>query len=140
MSGSNVLRLATRRCIRPRQHCSPSLTRPIRPFSQSSLGSYPRKDSQDKDSINTESTEYSKSGTDDATARQDTAFDPTKTDPEEQKNSGKGDENSGNPLDVSPANQEVSKARDQQEGAPENDPNQGKKSVARSPKKAKKLF
>lgn len=36
--------------------------------------------------MNTEATEYSKSGTDDAAARQeDAAFDPDKTDPEEQK-------------------------------------------------------
>lgn len=47
---------------------------------------YPRKDSQDKDSINTEATEYSKSGTDDASAKQEeAAFDPSTTDPKEEK-------------------------------------------------------
>ncbi|KAL8933999.1 MAG: hypothetical protein Q9211_005463 [Gyalolechia sp. 1 TL-2023] len=41
----------------------------------------------DKDSIEREATEYSKSGTDDASAGQDdAAFDPDVTDPEEQKN------------------------------------------------------
>lgn len=55
-------------------------------LSQSACVRYPRKDSQDKDSINTEATEYSKSGTDDASARQeDVAFDPDSTDPGHQK-------------------------------------------------------
>lgn len=46
----------------------------------------PRKDSQHKDSINTEATEYSKSATDDESARQgDAAFDPDITDPQQQK-------------------------------------------------------
>lgn len=54
----------------------------------------PRKDSQHKDSINTEATEYSKSGTDDASARQeDAAFDPGITDPQQQKDkAGEGTE------------------------------------------------
>ena len=58
----------------------------MRPLSQSTHFSYPRKDAQDKDSINTEATEYSKSGTDDEGARQeDAAFDPNVTDPQDQK-------------------------------------------------------
>lgn len=58
----------------------------LRQFSKSSRLTYPRKDSQDKDSINTEATEYSKSATDDEGARQeDAAFDPNITDPQEQK-------------------------------------------------------
>ena len=57
-----------------------------RPFSQTISFALPRKDSQNKDSINTEATEYSKSGTDDEAARQeDAAFDPDITDPQEQK-------------------------------------------------------
>ena len=55
-------------------------------LSQSPFVRYPRKDSQDKDSINTEATEYSKSGTDDASAgHEDTAFDPDVTEPGHQK-------------------------------------------------------
>ena len=47
---------------------------------------YARKGSQDKDSIDRESTEYSKSGTDDSTAEQDqAAFDPSVTDPTGEK-------------------------------------------------------
>ena len=54
-------------------------------FHNSAKLAYPRKGSEDKDSINRESTEYSKSGTDDeAAAMNDAAFDPSKTSPEEQ--------------------------------------------------------
>ncbi|KAL8826178.1 MAG: hypothetical protein Q9170_007502 [Blastenia crenularia] len=83
---------------------------------------YPRKDSQDKDSINTEATEYSKSGTDDASARhEDTAFNPDVTDPGDQKDKV-GDKTgaSNNPLEVSPANHDISKPRDDMEGGAEN--------------------
>lgn len=76
----------TRVCNIPR--CQPSTVgTPIhRQFSQSFKFAYPRKDSQDKDSINTEATEYSKSSTDDQGAREeDAAFDPDITDPQEQK-------------------------------------------------------
>jgi hypothetical protein len=70
------------------------LVRPIRlqPFSiraQSrtitfSNGLYARKTAQDRESIDTEATEYSKSGSDDAAAHNDTAFKPGKTKPEEE--------------------------------------------------------
>lgn len=57
-----------------------------RQFSQTLSFALPRKDSQDKDSINTEATEYSKSATDDEGARQEeAAFDPNITDPQEEK-------------------------------------------------------
>ena len=57
-----------------------------RNLSTSSRLTYPRKDSQHKDSINTEATEYSKSATDDEGARQEeAAFNPNITDPEAQK-------------------------------------------------------
>jgi len=53
---------------------------------QSPLLRMPRKDSQDKDSINTDTTEYSKSGTDDDAVRNEqAAFDPNQTAPGEQK-------------------------------------------------------
>ncbi|KAL8930743.1 MAG: hypothetical protein Q9208_000284 [Pyrenodesmia sp. 3 TL-2023] len=92
-----------------------------RSFSQSPCIGYPRKDSQDKDSINRESVEYSKSGTDDASAGQeDTAFDPSTTDPGEQKDKvGERTGASDNPLEVSPANHDVSKPRSNTEGGAE---------------------
>jgi len=60
---------------------------------------YPRKDSQDKDSINTEATEYSKSATDDEGARQEeAAFNPNITDPQEEKE--KAGKSTGVSLDL----------------------------------------
>ncbi|KAI9847512.1 MAG: hypothetical protein M1837_002413 [Sclerophora amabilis] len=93
-----------------------------RTFHRTVTAPWPRKDSQDKDSINTEATEYSKSGTDDQAAQQDSAaFDPSLTAPESQKErAGEGDEPGANPLDVSPANPEVSKTRGDKEGGAEN--------------------
>ncbi|ESZ94315.1 hypothetical protein SBOR_5311 [Sclerotinia borealis F-4128] len=86
-----------------------------RPFTTTHPLSHPRKDSQDKNSINTESTEYSKSGTDDAAAREEeAAFDPNTTRPETEKaQAGKGakKEGEGNPLEVSPANTVVSEQK-----------------------------
>ncbi|KAB8294037.1 hypothetical protein EYC80_009495 [Monilinia laxa] len=82
-----------------------------RPFSYTPPSQLPRKDAQHKDSINTEATEYSKSGTDDAAARQEgAAFDPESTRPEEEmEQAGKGHGEGANPLEVSPANGEVSR-------------------------------
>ncbi len=70
--------------MRPQQ---PLFTIPAhRQFSQTLSFAFPRKDSQDKNSINTEATEYSKSATDDESARQDdAAFNPDITDPQQQK-------------------------------------------------------
>lgn len=72
--------------IKQRQQ-QPSPRAPVhRQFSQTLSFNLPRKDSQHKDSMNTEATEYSKSATDDESARQgDAAFDPDITDPQEQK-------------------------------------------------------
>jgi hypothetical protein len=50
---------------------------------------YATKDAQDKDSLKPRATEYSKSGSDDAAAHDDAAFDPNQTKPEtERKNMG----------------------------------------------------
>ncbi|KAL9129555.1 MAG: hypothetical protein Q9217_002011 [Psora testacea] len=100
-----------------------------RPLSQSAWLSFPRKDSQDKDSINAEATEYSKSATDDQGARQDDpAFNPEVTDPQEEKDvaedtrgvSEPSSSDSNNPLDVSPANPDVSKPRGDSKGGAQN--------------------
>lgn len=58
-----------------------------RHFSRLTWLALPRKDSQDRDSIDRESTEYSKSGTDDEAAGLDqAAFDPNTTEPGAEKN------------------------------------------------------
>lgn len=70
----------------PRVSCRPAFLSEKRHFSRTTSLAYPRKDSQDRESINTEATEYSKSGTDDEAARrEDAAFNPDLTDPESQK-------------------------------------------------------
>ncbi|KAF1850278.1 uncharacterized protein K460DRAFT_272578 [Cucurbitaria berberidis CBS 394.84] len=82
------------------------------------------KDSQDKDSVNPRSTETSKSGSDDAAASSDAAFNPNKTSPESAEataeNEAGGKDNS---LNVSPGNQDVSQPNDPKttgrEGAPD---------------------
>ncbi|KAK5013915.1 hypothetical protein LTR16_004089 [Cryomyces antarcticus] len=111
-----------------RRFLSPSLTRSTpfrlspalapRSFHSSRRALYPSKDSQDKDSVVPKSTEYSKSGSDDASAATDAAFDPSTTRPEQEQKQAEGASGgaSVNPLEVSPANQEVSKPRGEQEG------------------------
>lgn len=59
----------------------------VRSYYKSSIHKYPTKDAQDRESLNPQSTEYSKSGSDDIAATSNTAFDPHKTAPETQKKS-----------------------------------------------------
>lgn len=76
-----------------------------------------------REDLNPSRSETSKTGTDDEVANAETAFDPLTTRPEseyrrsesESKQRGKP----GNPLDVSPANKDVSGARDPMEGGPD---------------------
>ncbi|KAI4225060.1 MAG: hypothetical protein L6R36_004187 [Xanthoria steineri] len=121
---STTCRPLVRTTFQRRTPSVPTFPTPLhsRPLSHTSSLRHPRKDSQDKDSINTEATEYSKSGTDDASARhEDTAFDPGVTDPGHQKDKV-GDKTgaSDNPLEVSPANHDISQPRHEQEGGSEN--------------------
>ena len=91
MAPLNMVRLMAGRAVRqPAFPTSICLQR----LHQSSLLRLPRKDSQDKDSINTDATEYSKSGTDDDAARNEkAAFDPSQTAPgEEKKRASEGNE------------------------------------------------
>lgn len=94
MSPTSLLRLTSIRQIRPQttRISRPCINQRIQPFTQSTRSLFPRKGSQDKDSIDTEATEYSKSGTDDGSARQEeAAFDPSTTDPaKEKKVAGEG--------------------------------------------------
>jgi len=83
----STTRLLTRSLRLPTSsiYSSPSILS-TRPFTSTTRTLYPRKDSQDKDSINRESNEYAKSGTDDqAAAQDDAAYNPNKTSPEDQK-------------------------------------------------------
>jgi hypothetical protein len=91
------------------------LGRPVRPstlsprFLSTTRARLAQKDAQDKDSLKPRSTEYSKSGSDDAAASSDAAFNPDKTSPEaaeataEQEQGGKD-----NSLNASPGNKDIS--------------------------------
>lgn len=101
----------------------------IRQFQSSALRPMPSKAGQDKDSIDTTSNEYSKSGGDGQAAGEAAAFDPNTTRPEtEMEESGNGsvslhfvytwprmyewlmccEQDGKNPLNASPANHEIS--------------------------------
>lgn len=68
------------------ESCQPHIWAQNRQFTQSTVVAYARKDSQDRNSINRESLEYSRSGSDDKTAAlDDAAFNPDITDPDSQK-------------------------------------------------------
>ena len=75
------------------------------------------------------------SGTDDVSARQeDAAFDPDRTSPEAEKDKA-GEGNKVNPLEVSPANPDVSKQWNETEGGAESGAERTKASGGGSPKK-----
>ena len=134
MSLSTHVRFTGRLLLK--RHCVQAI--PLRHFSQSQRPCWPKKQSQDRESIDTESTEYSKSDTDDSAAHSKVAFDPTTRSPEEEKSQASKEENvsqhstdpcqtkycadkkslqgSGSPLDVSPANQDISKPKTESAG------------------------
>ncbi|KAL5117307.1 hypothetical protein ACEQ8H_004752 [Pleosporales sp. CAS-2024a] len=71
---------------------------------------FAQKDAQDKDSLKPRSTEYSKSGSDDAAARSDAAFNPSKTSPEEAEATAEREAGGkNNSLNASPGNPDISK-------------------------------
>ncbi|EXJ72631.1 uncharacterized protein A1O5_03777 [Cladophialophora psammophila CBS 110553] len=78
---------------------------------------HPQRDAQlDREKMNPEATEYSKSGTDDTSAaNEEAAFDPNITDPQEAKKKA-GEGNQVNPLDASPANPDISQGTAEEEG------------------------
>ncbi|KAK7976577.1 ketoacyl-synt-domain-containing protein [Apiospora arundinis] len=85
------------------------------------------KDDQDRRSLKPRAHEYTGSGSDEEAAHNaDSAFNPDKTRPEQERTTaGAGGKAGDNPLEVSPANHEVSKGG---QGAMEDKPQQGHKS------------
>ena len=81
-----------------------------------------RKDTQDKDSLKPESSEYSKSADDDAAASSGAAFDPNTTSPEGAEKQNEHESGGDGALNVSPGNPEVSKARGDEEGGAQGSP------------------
>lgn len=94
-----------------------------------------QKGAEDKDSLKTTSNEYSKSGSDDAAAHTDAAFDPSQTSPEAAEASAEKEAGgANNSLNVSPGNHEVSQPNDPKIGGASQGTND-KASGAGSPKK-----
>lgn len=100
--------------------CAPRAALSQPRFLSTTAPRFASKDAQDKDSLKPRSNEYSKSGSDDAAAHSDAAFNPNKTSPEAAEQTaeaeGKGEGAESDPLNVSPGNPEVSKPRNSQEG------------------------
>jgi hypothetical protein len=95
-----------------------------------------RKDTQDKDSLKPESSEYSKSADDDAASGSDAAFDPNTTSPEGAEQKNESESGGGGALNVSPGNPEVSKPRGDQEGGAQGSPKSGSSSGSGSAPKS----
>jgi hypothetical protein len=90
MPPATLLRLATRRSIRPLPQTIRSTS--IRALSQTSP-SFANKYDQDRKSIDTSSSENTRSSTDNAAAADEAAFDPSNTSPEgEMESAGGGKE------------------------------------------------
>ncbi|KAJ5173295.1 hypothetical protein N7492_005888 [Penicillium capsulatum] len=99
----------------------PLASRPFRTASPLQKEAAP--DIHDRTALNPERSEVTKSGTDSEVAHHPSAYDPTNTSPEneleathqESQREGKD----GNPLNMSPANKDVSAWRGPREGGPE---------------------
>jgi hypothetical protein len=85
MATISLLHLSARQPLRRLTHIPRYTSTPTRTFTRTALARLPRKNSQDKDSIDASPTEYSKSGTDADTAHKSSAFDPSTTDPAAEK-------------------------------------------------------
>ncbi|KAF2825311.1 hypothetical protein CC86DRAFT_41975 [Ophiobolus disseminans] len=99
------------------------LTRTTRPstftprFLSTTPARFAQKDAQDKDSLKPRSTEYSKSGSDDAAASSDAAFNPNKTSPEEAEATAEREQGGkDNSLNASPGNKDISQPNDPEVG------------------------
>lgn len=116
-------------------------TRPFSAAPQLQKESTP--DIHDRTALNPERSEVTKSGTDSEVAHHPSAYDPTNTSPEheleatneESRREGKGT----NPLDMSPANKDVSAWRGPQEGGAERNADREVSSSKGSPKKQRSI-
>lgn len=98
---------------------------------------------KDRETLKPESSEVTKSGTDNEVAQHSASYDPGETAPErelestaeEHKKEGK----EGNPLNMSPANPGISKWRDPVEGAPERGADRDASSAKGAAKKNRKV-
>ncbi|KAB2574826.1 hypothetical protein DBV05_g6559 [Lasiodiplodia theobromae] len=117
-------------------------------FSRTLLGST-KEDHMERDRLNPTSTEYSKTGSDDAAAHMDdAAFNPNKTRPEEevgsaeresgevrrhqQKQQQSSSSQGPNPLNVSPGNRDVSATKDPKQSGPDRSPSESGEASSRA--------
>ncbi|PVH98888.1 hypothetical protein DM02DRAFT_615468 [Periconia macrospinosa] len=125
--------------FRPSTHLPRTLPRlaaaanPTTRFLHTTRPTFAAKNTQDKDSLDPQSNEYSKSGSDQAAASSSAAFDPNTTSPEGEQQQAEKD-GSGNPLKVSPGNDKVSKPRADQEGGAQNSPRTSSSGGGSAPK------
>jgi hypothetical protein len=91
MSPTTILRLAVRSTRPQARALRLAPTSQLRPLSQTPFLTFPKKGAEDRESINTESSEHTKSSTDAAAAQLDEAYDPKKTSPESEMESTDGE-------------------------------------------------
>ncbi|KAF2760218.1 hypothetical protein EJ05DRAFT_508779 [Pseudovirgaria hyperparasitica] len=85
----------------------------VRPFQSSTAVLASKKDDlMDKDSMQTDSSEYSKTGSDSGAADESAAFDPSTTRPETEEAQAEKEHGKDSSLNVSPANHEASQPGD----------------------------
>ncbi|PYI36592.1 hypothetical protein BP00DRAFT_110368 [Aspergillus indologenus CBS 114.80] len=99
--------------------------------------------SGDRNVLDPQPSEFSKTGTDQEVSQHDAAFDPSKTSPESQIEATQEETNQSgkvsNPLNVSGANKGVSEGRDPTEGAPERNADREASSKRGQTKKGKEV-
>ncbi|RHZ54365.1 uncharacterized protein CDV56_103285 [Aspergillus thermomutatus] len=97
----------------------------------------------DRNELDPQRSETTKTGTDNEVASHHAAYDPNTTSPESEIDQAEQETNQGgkvsNPLDVSPANKDVSGARDPQEGGPDHNAEKAGPSRRGSPRKGKEV-
>ncbi|KAJ5090062.1 hypothetical protein N7532_008746 [Penicillium argentinense] len=104
-----------------------------------------QKDSQptdiDREALNPQRSEVSKSGTDDEIAHHDSAFDPSNTAPESELAATEKESKSGKKgtLNMSPANKDVNAWRGPTEGGPDRNVERGASSARGSPNKRRTI-
>lgn len=98
MSSLSLLHVVSRSSVRPQTFRAVPTISQTRPLSHTAFRSYP-KDDQDRNSINTESSEHTKSSTDsDAAAQDEAAYSPNKTSPESELESAGDGKKVGPPI------------------------------------------
>lgn len=144
----NNLLLTSRQAIRNTRHVQPArslwastTSTPQRPFSVTSR--IPKQSEDfDREALQPDRSEVTKSGTDSEIAQHESAYDPSNTAPEseleatEQESNQKG---KGGTLNMSGANKDVNMWRGPQEGGPDRNAERGVSSTRETPNKRRTI-